>query len=804
VPSLLQDLRYGLRMLRTNPGFSAIAIAALALGIGANTAIFSLVDAVLLRPLPFPDPDRLVMVWEDASRIGFPQNTPAPANFFDWKAQNHVFEDMAAIDWRTYNLTGDGEPEKLDAFGVTANFFSLLGIRPALGRVFAADEDTAGANKVVLISYGLWQRRYGAERSLIGRPIQLNNEKVTVIGVMPPRFQFLGKDTQVFAPIAFTPRQKMNRGSHYLAVFARMKPGVSLGQARTDIDTITRRIAHDYPQLAADLAAIVLPLREQLAGKVRFALVVLVAAVGCVLLIACANVANLLLSRGAARSREIAVRLALGARRWRLVRQLLTESMLLAVLSASLGLLLARWSLDFLSRLVPEGMENSAATRLDVPVLLYAVALSILTALIFGLVPALRSARLDLNDALKQGGGKSATGSHSRLRATLVVSEVALSLVLLAGGGLLIETFLNLRGMDLGFRPHHVLRLKTKLAAKYSDLARRTAFYQGVLDRVRTLPGVQAAAYTTAVPLTWKGGTNYFSIEGHTQRREQDAICRQVTSDYFRAMGMTLRQGRIFDAHDSAGAPRVAIINETMARSFWTNENALDKRYKLGDIASPAPWITIVGIVADVKQMGLEVPAKAEMYFPGRQAAEFWNAPQDLVIRTAGDPLKLAAAVRHEITAVDPNQPVSNVQTMDEIVGTEVSDRRMQMLLLGSFAILALVLASVGIYGVLSYAVAQRTREIGLRMALGAQRGEILRMVLREGMGLALAGLAAGMVTALALARLMSSLLFGVKANDPATFGAVSLLLLAVASLACWVPARRAVKIDPMAALRYE
>jgi putative ABC transport system permease protein len=641
---------------------------------------------------------------------------------------------------------------------------------------------------------------------LVGRTILLEGQKFTVVGVMPAGFQFLSQETALWVPAAFSPRELANRRAHYLTVMARMKAGVTLQQAQADIATITQRIVRDHPDEARNLGSVVLPLREQLAGEVRRPLLVLLAAVGCVLLIACANLANLLLARAAARHREIAVRTALGAGRGRLVRQLLTESMLLAGLGGAVGLLLANWSFAFLKQLVPEGMALSAGLRLNPQVLGYTLLLALLTGVIFGLAPALQAARVDLHEALKQSGGRSGLGAgQGRLRGALVVAEVALALMLLVAAGLMMQTFFRLRNLDAGFRVENVLTAQTILPrGKYRELSPRSAFYQQVLERVSTLPGVTAAGFTTALPLVWKGGTNGFSVEGREQGTNQDALYRQISPDYFRAVSIPLRAGRYFDQRDGPDSLPVAIINEAMARQFWPQENALGKRFKLGAPGSERPWLTIVGIVGDIKTMGLEAPVKAEMFFPYQQAADFWSAPRDLAIQASVDPLSLAAAVRREIWEVDRDQPVSNVGLLDEILAGETAPRRLQMWLFAAFAALALLLASLGMYGVLAYAVTQRTPEIGVRIALGARPRDVLQLIVRDGMRLALMGVALGLAGAFALTRVMASLLCGVSATDPATFIGVSLLLAAVSIVASLMPARRATKVDPMVALRYE
>jgi len=807
--SFTADVRYGWRMLIKNPGFTAAAVLSLALGIGANTAMFSVVNAVLLRALPFPDPDRLAMIWEDASFAGFPRNTPAPANYVDWKSQNQTFDEVAAIDGRGFDLTGDGEPQRVQAYGVTANFFSTLGVEPLQGRTFMADDDKPEANKVAVLSYRLWQSRYGGERGIIGREILLNGEKHTVVGIMPASFQFMESDVGLWVPAAYTPRQLSRRGSHYLNVIGRIKRGVSFEQANADIHGIQEQIARDHPDEASRITAFIIPLREQFAGDLRRPLLVLLVAVGFVLLIACANIANLLLSRAASRHREIAVRVALGAGRWRIVRQLLSESLLLSLIGAALSVLFAMWSFTFLERLIPDALTLSTKLKIDLPVLGYTLLVAVVTAIFFGLAPALQASRVDLNSALKQSGGRSGIGGGKRLRSVMVVAEVALSLVLLVGAGLLIQTFMKLREQYSGLRPGNALTMRTELAPnKYPDLARRGAFYDQIFERVTALPGVVAAGFSTSVPLEWKGGTNGFYPEGLTLEEAKasglsyDANHRQVTADYLKAIGISLVKGRYFDGNDNAQSMPVAIVNQTMARQYW-NDDAIGKRMKLGDPASDLPWINIVGIVGDVRQMGVDEPVKAEMYFPfGQIPDQPWYAPRDLVVRTSGEPMSLVGAIRGAIREVDPDQPITNIRTMDEILGEQTAPRQLGMTLLTVFAALALLLAALGIYGVLAYFVVQNTPEIGVRLALGAARGDIIGLVVRKGMLLALTGVGIGLGATLVLTRLMQSLLFGVNAADPLTFAIVAALLSLVAFAACYVPALRASRLDPMTALR--
>jgi putative ABC transport system permease protein len=807
--TLLQDVRYGLRGLRRNHAFTAVAVASLALGIGANTAIFSVVNAVLLKPPPLRDADRLVMVWTEQPKIGAVHDEVPPATYADWKAQNHSFDEMAALTWLSFNITGDGEPEKVSAYGVTANLFPMLGVEPALGRTFLADEDRPGGAKVVVLSYGLWQRRYGGDPSVVGREILLNGEKYTVVGVMPRDFQFLQSYVGLWVPAALSPEVLSRRNENSLDVLARLRPGVTAEQASADIAAISARIAHDYPDAAEGQESSVIPLREQLSGGARGQLLLLLAAVGFVLLIACANVANLLLARAARRRKEIAVRTALGASRLRLARQLLTESVLLSVTGGALGLLLAAWGFEFLRRLIPDALALSTELKLSLPVLAYATAVSFATGVLFGLAPALRASKADVADALKQGGGRTGLGTSDRLRGALVVAEVALSLVLLVGAGLLIQTIFGLRAQYAELHPSQLLTVRTVLPQnKYAAPARRAQFYDDVLARVERLPGVVSAGYTTSVPLQWKGGSNGFRIEGVEPPPGviENAVHRQVSAHYLETVGLRLRGGRYFDEHDDARSQPVVIINETMARQFWNGESPLGRRISFGEGDDAEPWRTIVGVVADVRQMGMDAPVKAEMYIPYRQIKTFpFYKPRDLVVRTAGgDPLALVPAVRSEIHAVDPDQPLSNIATMEEQLGEETASRGLAMRLLSAFAALALLLAAVGIYGVLAYFVEQHVPEIGVRLALGAQPRYILGLVLKKGMALALGGVALGLAASLALARVMSGLLFGVSATDPKTYALISLLIAAAAFVACYLPARRATKVDPMVALRHE
>jgi putative ABC transport system permease protein len=711
---------------------------------------------------------------------------------------------MAALGFRSFNITGDGEPEKVQAYGATANFFPLLGVTPALGRNFLPEEDQRDGAKVAILSDGLWQRRYGGDRGIVGRDILLNDQKHTVIGVMPADFRFRTGQTALWVPIAFGPEDIVQRDNQSLNVVGRLKAGVSVAQAQADIGAITDRIVRDHPDEVGGLRAEVVPLREELTGSSRQPLLMLLVAVVLVLLIACANTANLLLSRAAGRRREIAVRSAIGANRRRIVRQLLTESIILSTAGGALGLIVAEFSFEFLKRLVPAGLVSSGL-RIDFRVLGYALGVSMLTGIIFGLVPALQASRVDLNEALKQGGGRAGLGtSGARWRGAMVITEVALALVLLVGAGLLIQTLSNLRSQFSIFEPAKLLTLRTVLQGnKYREPAQRWAFYEHVLERTKALPGVVSVGYTTSVPLQWKGGANGFNVEGlQDPKVSPHAIHRQVSSEYFQTIGMVLREGRFFDSRDNEHSTPVVVINETMAHQYWADQTALGKRIQF---ETDGPWISIVGVVADVREMGLDVPVKAEMYLPFRQMTGFQGyKPRDLVIRTSADPLALAAAVTREVHALDPDQPVSSIATLEQVLTSEIANRAVGMKLLVAFAALAVILAVLGIYGVLAFFVTQHTPEIGVRLALGAQTRNILGLVLKKGMGLAGAGIVLGCFLAYALTRLMAALLFGVKPTDVITFVIVSFGLGLVALLACYIPARRATKVDPLVALRYE
>jgi len=804
---LQQDLRYGLRTLAKNPAFTSIAIVALALGIGANSAIFSVVNAVLLRPLPFKNPEQLVMLWENATHLGFPKNTPSPANFLDWQSQASAFTGMAAMVERSFNLTGVGEPERLDGRRVSANLFELLGVPAVLGRTFAPDDDRPGTH-VVLLSYSLWQRRFGSDPSVIGRALALNGESYTVIGIMPRFVQlpgFANRNDQLWVPIAFPPEEAAQRGNHFLEVIARLKPGITLKPAQAEMDTIAARLAQQYPDYNTRIGTVVVPLQEEVVGDIKPALLILLGAVGFVLLIACANVANLLLARAAVRQKEIALRLALGASRSRLTRQFLTESVLLAMFGAGLGLLLAVGGIRMLKTFIPATIAQVQTINIDARVLIFTAFIAVVTGIAFGLAPALQASHLNLNDTLKEGGRDAGGGSKgNRLRGLLVIGEVAVSFVLLIGAGLLINSFFHLRNLQPGFRADHLLTMKVDLSeVKYPDRDRRAVFFDEVIRRVRALPGVQSAAVAGNLPLTYNGDSMNISVEGVPDPppdQRSDVIFRAIGPGYVGTMGIPIIRGRDFTDQDKADSKDVVVISEKTAQHFWPGQDPIGRRLKPGSSTSKTPWREVIGIVKDVRQNDFIAAPKMQMYFTYRQLKDL--APNALVVRTSIEPLSLAASVRDAIWSVDKDQTVADIDTMEHIVAEAVARQRFSMLLLGLFATLALLLASVGIYGVMSYSVAQRTHEIGIRIALGATRGDVLQMTIKQGLKLVGSGMILGLAAAFLLTRVLQTLLFGISATDPVTFFGISLVLLAVAILASYIPALRATNVDPLVALR--
>jgi predicted permease len=803
-----RDVLSATRTMSRNAGFTLAIVLTSGVAIGGTGAVFGLVDAVLVRPLPYRDAPRVVTIFEDNTKDGFPRNSIEPGHYALLASQNDVFESMAAIAGYGATFNDGGTPEKIEGRRVTQRFFDVLGVAPALGRVFRPEEDQPGGRRVTILSHRFWRDRFGADRAIVGRDILLDNERFSIIGVMPAGFQFLDGDVSAWVPAAFSP-DELKRGSNYLKVIARLRPDVTLARARANLDTVSARLPGTAgTSTAADQAkrTAVIPLQEQVAGGARRPLIVLLAAVGVVMLIACANVASLLLARAAARRHEIALRASLGASRGRIVRQLLTESLLLSALGLLVGVVLAKWALVFLEQLVPPGMMLFARPTLDPRTLGFTALVSVAAGVLFGLAPALHVTKLDVHSILKSSG-RGVSGTESR-RGVLVVAEVAMTLVLLVVAGLLIQTLYRLRYADIGFRPEQVLTLRTTLPQeKYASHARRTLFYDEVLERVRRVPGVQAAGYTTSVPLAWKGATTGFVAEGHAidPALTDDVNHRQVSAGYLQAIGIPLLQGRYFDDRDQAGAQPVVIINQAMARLYWPGIDVIGRRLRpTDDEAHPAPWLTIVGVVGDVRQMGLDAPVKAEMYVPYRQfGSQPWFAPRDLVVRTVGDPAQFAGAIAREIHAVDAAQPVSHGRLMTHILDEEVAARRVGTVVLIAFASFAVLLAIVGIYGVISFFVVQRTAEISIRIALGAQRREIVALVAGRGVSFALIGLGIGAVAAAGATRLVSSLLYGVADFDPTALACSSLLLLALALVASYLPARRATRLDPAAVLRH-
>jgi len=780
---------------------------ALALGLGANTAIFSVVKAVLLNPLPYPDSGRLVWVRESNPGGDIPDEPASEPNFNDWRTQSRSFEGLAAFANTALTMTGEGEPERVPGVAASANFFQVLGVAPALGRGFMPEEEAAGKNRVVVISDGLWRRSFGASPKALGQTLTLNGNPYTVVGVAPPDFKnpVRGqRPPEMWVPLAFNFDQSRRR-SDYLSVVGRLKEGAAVEQASADLSGIAARLAQEYPATNAGWGVTVVPLHERVVGDVRPALWILMGVVGFLLLIACANVANLLLARAAVRRQEIAVRSALGARRGRLVRQLLTESLLLSFAGGGLGLLLAAWGVELLVALSPGNIPRLDEAGLDARVLLFTFAVAVVTGGLFGLLPALSASKTDLAESLKEGGSRGSTAGQGarRLRNSLVVSEIAIAVVLLAGAGLMVRSFQSIQAVDPGFRPERVLTFDLSLpAARYKEDAQLTGFYDQLGARAAALPGVERAAVTSALPLSG-GDILSFVIEGRPElppEKVQDAEYSTVSPEYFDVMGIRLVSGEKFTERDRAGAPAVTLISETMARKYWPGEDPVGKRINLGDPAR-SPWRTVVGVVKDIRREALDKEPYPQMYSP---IAQFPRRGLSVVARASGDPLGLVPAVRRELAGLDKDLPLSNVRTMEQVLAESVARRRFQMLLIAAFAGIGLLLAAVGIYGVISYSVAQRRHEIGVRMALGARAPDILRLVVGQGLGLALAGVGVGLLAAFALTRVMSSLLYGVSATDPVTFACVSLALLGVALLACLIPARRATKVDPMVALRYE
>jgi putative ABC transport system permease protein len=811
IEDFLQDLRYGMRVLARNPVFTAVAVLTLALGIGANTAVFSVVNGVLLRPLPYNNPDRIITIWEP-SRGGHTLGL-TDVEFFDIRDRNQVFEEVAAYATGAINFTGVGEPERVTATWVSSGFFQVLGIHPAWGRVITTEDDKPDPARVVVLSYGLWQRRFAGDQSVIGRQVSINGNSRTIIGVMPPGFQFESGEVEMWLPLGLDPAN-VSPGDRSYSAIGRLRPAVKLEQARAEMNTTAALLAEEYktrfPKGANSTSSLnLIPLHELIVGDVRPVLLLLLVSIGFVLLIACANVANLHLARAAARQKEIALRLALGAGRLRIIRQLLTESLILSVLGGAAGLLLAYWGVGALLALSPASLPRTGEVGIDKTVLLFTLAVSLLAGIVFGLVPGLRFSRPDLHASLKEGGRSTAGSSSRRTRHLLVISELALAVVLLAGAGLTIKSFIRLLNVDPGFDPRNVLTARISLPqSKYPQHQQIDAFYKQLLERLEGAPGVETAGTVTVLPLSGMNSNASFEIEGRPRASDevvQNADYRMVSLNYFRAMGIPLLEGRYFTATDRQDAPGVILINEAMKHDFWPGEEALGKRINLGVPGSP--WLTIIGIIKDVKHKALNVTPKPEFYFLHSQNA--YKAlgiyrSLTLAVRGTAEPVALTSVVKSAVQAIDNDVPVAKVETMERILSSSVAQPRFTMLLLAIFAIVALLLAAVGIYGVMAYSVGQRKHEIGIRMALGAQQRDVVRLIVGQGMGMAVIGIGIGLVLAFALTRVMSGLLFEVSTTDTPTFVVISLLPMAVALVASLLPARRALKVDPLEALRYE
>jgi putative ABC transport system permease protein len=810
---LWQDLRYGARALMKNPGFTIVAALALALGIGANTAVFSVVNAVILRPLGFDKPDRLVTLWETNLSQGQTHSQTSPVIFTDWREQKQVFDDMAAWWYPQVNLTDTGaEPMRVRTIEVTDNFFSVLGVQPMLGRMFLPGEDKQGSNMVAVLSHALWKNRFGADPDIVGKSIALDGRSHTVIGVMGPDFNY-PENIQVWRPLGWNPAQH-NRGARFMEVVARLAPGVSIERAQSEFNALGHRLEEEYPKSNANWGVSIIPLHHEIVGNFRPALFIMLGAVAFVLLIACANIANLLLARAGSRQKEIAIRLALGASRARLIRQLLTESILLASLGCALGLLLAFFGGKFLMAFNPISIPRLNQAAIDARMVVFTLAVTLLTGIIFGLVPALQASKPDLNQVLKEGGRDSkASSSGNRIRNALVVAEIAIALTLLISAGLMLKTFLHLQRAEPGFNPNGVLTFNLQLpGAKYNDWRQVSAFYSRLLDRIKTLPGAQSADATSFLPLE-KGWPLKIMIVGQPQPEpgeEPIGQYRPISRGYFQTMRIPLIEGREFTERDNADARGVVIINQAMASRYWPDEDPIGKRVAhttgrqfgpLGRIMPASLEFEIVGVVGNEKNNGLNAAADPAIYFSHDQ---FAYRSMSVVARSASDPMSLLGPIQNEVWAMDSSVPISDVKTATDILANSVAQPRFTLLLLGVFAGLALALAAVGIYGVMSYSITQRAREIGIRMALGARSSDVLRMTLKEGFKLALIGIGIGIAGAVLITRVMTSLLYGISATDPVIYAAVSIILAGVALAACFVPALRATRVDPMVALRYE
>jgi predicted permease len=809
IEELVQDVRYGLRQLRRNPGFTIVTILTLALGIGANTTIFSAVNAELLHPFLFKDQDQIAKVWETAPKQNVDRSAVAPANFLDWSKQNKTLDLLAADHHWNVDLTGRGLAERVEGCQVTANFFRLLGVEPLFGRFTNATDYHPEQQNVVVFSYGFWQRHLGMDRSIVGKAVLLNNQKFTVIGIMPKGFDYpLG--AEAWSPLDLTGTAGADRANHYLEVIGRLKPGISVGQAQADLEGIAERLGQVYPQTNSGHGVRVAGLVRYVTGDARPFLLLLLVAAAFVLLLACANVVNLQLARATGRQKEIAVRLALGAGRWRLIRQLLAETLVMAVLGGLAGALFASWGLRLLMRSIPpfivQHVAGLAHLRVDSTVLFFTLGVALVAGILAGLVPALRVSHPDLNRTLKEGGrGGSSAPAHQRIRSVLVLAEIALAVVLLVGAGLMVKGFRHLINSDLGFDRRNVLTFSIALPpSKYQSNTSIRNFYRSVIQGLEGLPGVESAGTVTTLPATGGWNKTQYRAEGQpptTPGELRLTVWQSVTPGFFRALHVPLIQGRFLASQDGADTQPVAVISRSIARLTYPGQNPVGKQIKLGGERNDEPWRTIVGVVGDVKQSSLDPAVHPTTYVPFSQTP---LAGSSVVLRTSGDPLALASAARRQVESVDPNVPASDVRTLEQVVSGETSGVGSAARTMAAFGLIALVLAAAGIFALMAYSITQRTHEIGVRMALGARRADILSLVIRRGMMLAAAGIGTGIAAALILTRFLSGILYGVKPTDPVTFISVSLILIGVALLACYIPARRASKVDPMVALRYE
>ena len=799
--TILRDVRYASRMLIRNPGFTAIALLTFAVGIGVNTAVFSVFNGVLLRPLPYPDADRITMMWLDNRRQAIKEDIGSYPNYRAWREQSTSFAHVAAYSPSNFTLTGADEPERIPGAQTTANFFDVVGLRPTLGRLFEERHETPGNDRVVVLSYGLWQRKFGGTPDVLGKTLTLNGNPHEIIGVMPVDMQ-LPQTAQLWRPLAPAEDLRNAAGAFWLPVIGRLKPGVPLEQAQTEMNGIATRIEEANPQMRG-FGSYLVPLHRQMVGDVERSLLVLMAAVGCVLLIACANLGNLMLGRTAARRKELAIRTALGARRGRLIRQIVTETFVLALCGSALGLLLAFWATEGFIALGGSAIPRAEAITIDAPVLFFTLGLAVVSALIAGLLPALQASRVAVRDHLQEGGREGGSGGSHRTRNVLIVAETALAFILLAGAGILVRTLWSMQDVSRGFNPERVavatVSLPPTLYAGVNDVR---GFYARLLDRVRALPGVESAATGTGILMPLLTNSGIYSIEGKPLPPQEERIeypIEVVSPDYFETLGIELAAGRTFNMQDHADAPRTVIINETLAKLGWPGQDPLGRRMRSGGENSQAPWLTVVGVIKDVRRGEVTRAIRPELYVSALQVTP---RTQTLIVRAAGDPTAIIPTIRREVQSLNPQLPLFATGTLEAELSETLSQPRFRAVLLAAFAIIAMLLASIGIYGVTAHAVGQRTQEVGVRMALGAQRRDVLTLILRQHLAPALVGVALGLVGAFVLARFLETMVYGVKPTDPVTMAAMSGLLLAVAVAACFIPAQRATRVDAVVALR--